>query len=149
MLAWTGSRRRTANESERTLRDLNRTWGRYYNTTILPARPKSPRDKAKVEVGVQVAERWLLARIRNETFTNLADLNRRLFELTEIINTRPMRAYNASRRELFERLDKPALGPLPAEPFQASSWKEVRLDIDYDIEFDHHLYSSKIPSRIA
>jgi len=116
--------------------------GRYYNTTILPARPKSPRDKAKVEVGVQIAERWLLARIRNETFTSLADLNRRLFELTEIINTRPMRAYNASRRELFERLDKPALGPLPAEPFQASSWKKVRLNIDYHIEFDHHLYSA-------
>lgn len=116
--------------------------GRYYNTTILPARPKSPRDKAKVEVGVQIAERWLLARIRNETFTSLADLNRRLFELTEIINTRPMRAYNASRRELFERLDKPALGPLPPEPFQASSWKEIRLNIDYHIEFDHHLYSA-------
>ncbi|MEI9937870.1 MAG: IS21 family transposase [Pseudomonadota bacterium] len=116
--------------------------GRYYNTTILPARPKSPRDKAKVEVGVQVAERWLLARIRNETFASLADLNRRLFELTEIINTRPMRTYNASRRELFERLDKPALGPLPTEPFQASSWKAVRLNIDYHIEFDHHLYSA-------
>jgi len=82
--------------------------GRYYNTTILPARPKSPRDKAKVEVGVQIAERWLLARIRNETFASLGDLNRRLFELTEIINTRPMRAYRASRRELFERFDKPA-----------------------------------------
>ena len=116
--------------------------GRYYNTTILPARPMSPRDKAKVEVGVQIAERWLLARIRNETFTSLGDLNRRLFELTEIINTRPMRAYKASRRELFERLDKPALGPLPAEPFQASSWKEVRLNIDYHVDFDHHLYSA-------
>ncbi len=116
--------------------------GRHYNTTILPARPMSPRDKAKVEVGVQIAERWLLARIRNETFTSLGDLNRRLFELTEIINTRPMRAYKASRRELFERLDKPALGPLPAEPFQASSWKEVRLNIDYHVDFDHHLYSA-------
>jgi transposase len=116
--------------------------GRYYNTTILPARPMSPRDKAKVEVGVQIAERWLLARIRNETFASLGDLNRRLFELTEIINTRPMRAYNASRRELFERLDKPALGPLPAEPFQASTWKKVGLNIDYHIEFEHHLYSA-------
>lgn len=116
--------------------------GRYYNTTILPARPMSPRDKAKVEVSVQIAERWLLARIRNETFTSLGDLNRRFFELTEIINTRPMRAYKASRRELFERLDKPALGPLPAEPFQASSCKEVRLNIDYHVDFDHHLYSA-------
>jgi transposase len=115
--------------------------GRHYNTTILPARPKSPRDKAKVEVGVQVAERWLLARIRNETFASLAELNRRLSELTEIINTRTMRAYKASRRELFERLDKPALGPLPAEPFQPSAWKRVALNIDYHVEFEGHLYS--------
>jgi transposase len=76
--------------------------GRHYNTTILPARPMSPRDKAKVEVGVQVAERWLLAGIRNETFASLGELNRRLAELTEIINTRTMRAYKASRRELGE-----------------------------------------------
>jgi transposase len=116
--------------------------GRHYNTTILPARPKSPRDKAKVEVGVQVAERWLLARIRNETFASLGELNRRLAELTEIINTRTMRAYKASRRELFERLDKPALGPLPAEPFQASAWKRVALNIDYHVEFEGHLYSA-------
>ena len=116
--------------------------GRYYNTTILPARPMSPRDKAKVEVGVQVAERWLLARIRNETFATLGELNRRLFELTEIINTRTMRAYKTSRRELFEQLDKPALGPLPAEPFQAAVWKQVRLNVDYHIEFEHHLYSA-------
>jgi transposase len=116
--------------------------GRYHNTTILPARPMSPRDKAKVEVGVQIAERWLLARIRNETFATLGELNRRLFELTEIINTRTMRAYKTSRRELFERLDKPALGPLPAEPFQASVWKQVRLNVDYHIEFEHHLYSA-------
>jgi transposase len=116
--------------------------GRHYNTTILPARPKSPRDKAKVEVGVQVAERWLLARIRNETFASLGELNRRLAELTEIINTRTMRAYKASRRDLFERLDKPALGPLPAEPFQASTWKRVALNIDYHVEFEGHLYSA-------
>lgn len=116
--------------------------GRHYNTTILPARPMSPRDKAKVEVGVQVAERWLLARIRNETFASLGELNRRLAELTEIINTRTMRAYKASRRELFERLDKPALGPLPAEPFQASAWKRVALNIDYHVEFEGHLYSA-------
>lgn len=115
---------------------------RYYNTTILPARPKSPRDKAKVEVGVQIAERWLLARIRNETFTSLGDLNRRLFELTQLINARTMRVYNASRRDLFERLDKPALGPLPAEPFRASTWKKVGLNIDYHVEFEHHFYSA-------
>jgi transposase len=115
---------------------------RFYNTTILPARPKSPRDKAKVEVGVLIAERWLLARIRNETFASLGALNRRLSELTEFLNTRTMRAYQASRRELFERLDKPALGPLPTEPFEPSTWKKVRLNVDYHVEFEHHFYSA-------
>jgi transposase len=115
---------------------------RHYATTILPARPRSPRDKAKVEVGVQIAERWLLARIRNERFTSLGALNARLAELTEDLNGRTMRAYKASRRELFERLDKPALAPLPEQPFEAMEWKKVALNIDYHVEFDHHLYSA-------
>jgi transposase len=115
---------------------------RHYDTTILPARPRSPRDKAKVEVGVQIAERWLLARIRNETFTSLGALNARLAELTGDLNGRTMRTYKASRRELFERLDKPALAQLPAEPFEASTWKRVALNIDYHLAFEHHFYSA-------
>lgn len=116
--------------------------GRYYDTTILPARPKSPRDKAKVEAGVQVAERWLLARIRNETFTSLGALNARLAELTAELNERVMRTYKASRRELFEKLDKPQLAPLPAQPFEAAEWKQVTLNIDYHVTFDGHHYSA-------
>ena len=116
--------------------------GRHYATAILPARPKSPRDKAKVEVGVQIAERWLLARIRNETFDSLGALNARLFELTEVLNNRTMRTYKASRRDLFERLDRPALGPLPEHAFEAATWKKVSLNIDYHVEFDHHFYSA-------
>ena len=116
--------------------------GRHYGTTILPARPKSPRDKAKVEAGVLVAERWLLARIRNETFSSIGALNARLSELTRDLNGRRMKTYNASRRDLFERLDKPALGPLPTTPFEVSTWKEVSLNVDYHFELDHHLYSA-------
>lgn len=115
---------------------------RHYGTTILPARPRSPRDKAKVEAGVLVAERWLLARIRNETFTSLGALNARLAELTADLNARVMRDYQASRRDLFERLDRPALGPLPERAFEVSTWKKVALNIDYHVEFDHHLYSA-------
>jgi len=116
--------------------------GRHYATTILPARPRSPRDKAKVEVGVQIAERWLLARVRNETFESLGALNARLSELTADLNGRTMRTYKASRRELFERLDRPALAPLPDQPFEAATWKKVGLNIDYHVEFDRHLYSA-------
>ena len=116
--------------------------GRYYDTTILPARPKSPRDKAKVEVGVQIAERWMLACIRNETFTSLGALNARLAGLTSALNARTMRTYKASRRELFVRLDKPALLPLPAEAFEVSSWKKVGLNIDYHVALEDHFCSA-------
>jgi transposase len=120
---------------------------RHYETTILPARPKSPRDKAKVEVGVQVAERWLLARIRNETFTSLGALNARLAGLTANLNDRTMRTYKASRRDLFERLDRPELRPLPDSPFEASTWKKVALNVDYHVAFEDHFYSAPYALR--
>jgi transposase len=114
----------------------------HYGTVVLPARPASPRDKAKVEAGVLVAQRWLLARLRNQVFFTLAELNERIGELLEDLNNRRMRLYGASRRELFERLDKPALKPLPPEPFIYAEWKKVRVNIDYHVEVDRHFYSA-------
>src|SRR5881296_12177 len=92
-------------------------FAQHYGTVILPARPAKPRDKAKIEVAVQIVERWILARLRHETFFSLAALNARIAELLADLNARLMRLYRASRRELFERLDQPALRPLPAEAF--------------------------------
>ena len=123
---------------------LQRTYEEFaahYGTAIVPARPARPRDKAKIEVGVQVAERWILARLRHETFFTLAALNARIAELLAALNTRPMRLYRASRRELFERLDQLALGPLPAEPFVYGTWKLARVNIDYHVELEGHYYS--------
>lgn len=117
-------------------------WARHYATTILPARPRKPRDKAKVEVAVQVAQRWILARLRNQTFFSLAELNTRIAELCAELNSRRMRTYNASRRELFERLDRPALRPLPDQPYEYAEWKKVLLNIDYHADFDGHYYSA-------
>jgi transposase len=117
-------------------------FAQHYGTVILPARPAKPRDKAKIEVAVQVVERWILARLRHETFFSLAALNARIAELLADLNARPMRLYRASRRELFERLDQPALRPLPAEPFVYSEWKvRARVSIDYHIELQGHYYS--------
>lgn len=114
----------------------------HYGTTILPARPYKPRDKAKVEVGVRIAQRWILARIRNQVFFSLAELNERIRELIDELNRYVMRGYGASRRDLFERLERPALQPLPDQPFQYAEWKKVQLNIDYHLEFDHHYYSA-------
>ena len=93
---------------------LNRTYldlATHYGTAILPARPRRPRDKAKVEVGVLVVERWILARLRNRRFFSLAELNQAIAELVADLNARPMRRLGVSRRDLFLELDRPALKP--------------------------------------
>jgi transposase len=116
--------------------------GEHYGTAIVPARPGKPRDKAKVEVGVQIAQRWVLARLRNQTFFSLAELNERIFELIEQLNSRIMRVYGKSRKQLFEELDKPAFRPLPERRFVYGQWKiDVGVNIDYHIEIDFHYYS--------
>jgi transposase len=124
---------------------LHRTFeefAQHMGTTILPARPKKPRDKGKVEVAVQVAERWILARLRHERCFTLGALNARIVELRADLNQRRMRQYAASRRELFERLDRPALRPLPPTPFVYGEWKRATLNVDYHVEIDHHYYSA-------
>ena len=129
---------------------LQRTYeefAEHYGTAILPARPARPRDKAKIEVAVQIAERWILARLRHETFFSLGALNARIAELLADLNARRMRLYGASRRELFERLDQPALRPLPAEPFVYGEWIKARVNIDYHVEVHHHYYS--VPYDLA
>ncbi|HXX67569.1 MAG TPA: IS21 family transposase, partial [Polyangiaceae bacterium] len=102
----------------------------HYGTVILPARPAHARDKAKVEAGVRIAQRWILARLRNQTFFSLDELNERIAELVVELNDRKMRVYGASRRELFERLDRPALLPLPEKRFEWGEWKNATVNID-------------------
>jgi transposase len=113
----------------------------HYGTTVLPARPKHPRDKAKVEVAVQVAERWILARLRNEEFTTLEALNERIADLLEELNHRVMRRYGASRRELFEKVEREHLLPLPRERFAYCTFARATVNIDYHVEYDDHWYS--------
>ena len=113
----------------------------HYSTAVLPARPRKPRDKAKVEVAVQIVQRWILARIRNEVFFSLATLNERIGELLDELNDRPMRLYKKSRRELYEVIDRPALKPLPAERFTYAAWTTATVNIDYHVAFDGNLYS--------
>ncbi|MBI4609133.1 MAG: hypothetical protein HY726_09000, partial [Candidatus Rokubacteria bacterium] len=112
-----------------------------YDTLILPARPAKTRDKAKTEDALTIAARWIHARLRHETFLSLTALNARIAEWLHELNDRPMRLYQASRRELFERLDRPALRPLPPEPFVYAEWKSARVNIDYHVEIRRHYYS--------
>jgi transposase len=125
--------------------ELQRTfaeWAEHYGTVIIPARPAHPRDKAKVEVAVQVVERWILARLRHQRFFSLAELNARIAELLADLNARVMRRYGQSRRQLFESLDRPVLKALPAERFSYAEWKRVRVNIDYHVALDRQYYSA-------
>lgn len=128
---------------------LNRTYAEmagHYGTAILAARPRKPKDKAKVEVAVQIAQRWILARLRNQRFFSLAKLNQAIRRLVGELNARPMRRFNASRAELFAEIDRPLLGPLPDEPFVFARWKRCRVAPDYHVEVDGHWYS--VPFRL-
>ena len=128
---------------------VNRTYqdlAAHYGTTIMPTRPRKPRDKAKVEVAVQIAQRWILARLRDRRFFSLAELNVAIRALVDELNARLMRKLGASRREFFETIDRPALMPLPSEPYQYAEWRRARVAPDYHVELHGHFYS--VPSRL-
>jgi transposase len=130
---------------------IQRTYGelaRHYGCAVVPARPGRSRDKAKVEVAVQVAQRWILARLRKETFFSIDALNKRIAELLADMNARPMRRFGgASRRELFERLEREALLPLPSRRFVYSEWSTARVRNDYHVKVADHFYS--VPYTLA
>ena len=124
---------------QRTYADM----ARHFGTAIVPARPYKARDKAKIEVAVQIVQRWILARLRNETFFSLHELNARIAELREELNARPMRKLGgATRRELFERYDRPTLRPLPSDAYELREWDKVRVNLDYHVEVAKHWYSA-------
>jgi transposase len=128
---------------------INRTYAdlaTHYGTAVLPARTRRPRDKAKVEVAVQVVERWILARLRHRRFFSLAELNGAIRELVGDLNDRPMRHLGTSRRVLFERLEREALLRLPGEPYAYAEWRRCRAGLDYHVEVHGHFYS--VPHRL-
>ncbi len=124
--------------------DLNPSYQQlasHYQCAIVPARPYRPKDKAKVEVAVQVVERWIMARLRHQTFFTLAALNQAIGVLLDELNRRPFKKLPGTRLSQFEQLDKPALRALPPQPYQYADIKKARVHIDYHIEYEKHYYS--------
>ena len=113
----------------------------HYGACVIPARARKPKDKAKVEAAVLVAQRWILARLRDRLFTSLSEMNEAIMGCLEILNHRKMRHVNKSRLELYEELEKSVLKPLPTEQYVFADWKKATVNIDYHITFDHHRYS--------
>ena len=124
--------------------DINPTYldlARHYETTVIPARPGKPKDKAKVESSVLIVERWILAALRNHRFFCLAELNRAIADKLVVFNQRPLQKLKVSREHLFETIDKPALAPLPTHRYEYAQWKTATANIDYHVEVDRHYYS--------
>lgn len=113
----------------------------HYRCAVIPTRIRKPRDKAKVESGVLLAERWLLASVRNITFFSLVAANAAIRERLDRLNDKPFQKLEGSRRALFEELEWPAMRPLPAQRYEYADWKKARVNIDYHVEVDRHYYS--------
>jgi transposase len=115
--------------------------GEHYGFAIVPARASKPKDKAKVENAVKCVEMLILAPLRHHTFTSLFEMNLAIRQQLLIFLKNPFQKMKSSRQELYETLDKPALAPLPLEPYQYADWKKARIHIDYHFLFDEHHYS--------
>lgn len=130
---------------------VNRTYAdmlTYYDTTALPARPRKPRDKPKVEAAVRIIERYLLGRLRNRLFYSLVELNTAIGAvLTHLNDDFKIRRLGVTRRALFEEIDKPHLTPLPAEEYVYAEWRVRRANLDYHVDIDGSFYS--VPFRFA
>jgi len=124
--------------------DINPTYNdltQHYGTSIIPARAGKPKDKAKVEAGVLMAIRWILAALRNRTFFSLEELNQAIREKLTILNNRKFQKLETTRAGLFKTIEKPALKPLPPQPYEFADWKKATVNIDYHVEVDRHYYS--------
>jgi transposase len=137
--------RSAVSKPDRAEPEINATYaemGAHYGTAIVPARPRKPRDKAKVEGGVLLAQRWILACLRNRRFFSLEELNAAIWELLERLNTRPFQKLEGCRQSAFETLDRPAMKPLPAQRYEMGAWKlGVGVNVDHHFEYDHRHYS--------
>lgn len=128
--------------------DINPTYyemASHYGTAVLPARVRSPKDKGKVEVAVQIVERWILAALRNRTFFSLHHLNQEIQLLLVKLNEKPFKKLSGSRYSWFHTTEKAALLPLSESRYEIAEWKNAKVNIDYHVELDKHYYS--VPYR--
>jgi transposase len=130
-----------ANRYEPELNRATAEFAHHFGTVILPARPRKPQDKAKAEIGVQVVERWIMARLRHRQFFSIAELDAAIATLLPDLNNRPFKKLPGCRRSAFEQLDVPYLRALPATRFVLAEWKRAGVNIDYHVEYDGHYYS--------
>lgn len=124
--------------------EINRSYGmmaEHYHVGVLPARPYRPKDKAKVEAGVRIAQYYILGRLRHRTFFSLAECNTAITEVLLQLNGRVMRHIGLSRQQMFDTIERPAMQDLPEQDYEYAEWKIARVNIDYHVEANDFLYS--------
>lgn len=114
---------------------------RHYQTAIVPARVRHPKDKPAVETGVKLIQRWILARLRNHTFFSVQEINEAIAPLLEEFNHKVARRLNKSRWELYEILESPYMRPLPTRPYEYRESLQRTVGVDYHVELEGHGYS--------
>lgn len=122
-------------------------FARHYGTSVLPARPRHPQDKAKVESAVQIVERWIMARLRHQRFETVSDVDLAIAPLLAQLNDRLFQKLPGSRRTAFMALDQPALLPLPAQRYEMAGFRTVRVNVDYHVDVEGHRYS--VPNALV
>jgi transposase len=130
-----------ANRYEPRSNDTVLDFARHYGTSILPARPRHPQDKAKAESAVQIVERWIMARLRHQKFANVHEVNQAMAPLLACLNDKPFQKLPGSRASTFAEIDAPALMALPLQRYEMASFKTVKVHIDYHVEVERHRYS--------
>jgi transposase len=130
-----------ANRYEPRSNDTVLDFARHYGTSVLPARPYHPQDKAKAESAVQIVERWIMARLRHQQFTSVGEVNQAIAPLLTRLNEKPFQKLPGSRASTFAEIDAPALLPLPLQPYEIAHFKTVKVHIDYHVEVERHRYS--------
>ena len=117
----------------------------HYGIAAIPAHIRQPRQKFRAEAGVLLAQRWILARLRHTPMFSLEQANRAIAERVRAMNGRPFKKLPGTRQSQFEAIDRPAMRPLPAAPYEYADWKCARVQINYHIEIERHFYSVPYP----
>jgi transposase len=136
-----------ADRYEPTLNEQYQKLAHHYNVAVMPARPYKPKDKAKVENAVLIVERWIMMRLRHQIFHTLAELNLAIRDLMDDLNQREMKQLGINRHDLFHKIDKPALKPLPSQPYIYTDIKRATVAPDYHIQYKKHFYS--VPHQLV
>ena len=116
--------------------------GDHYGSVIIPARIRKPRDKSQVENGVLIAERRILAALRDLRFFHVGEVNRAIAPRLTELNEQPFQKLEGSRNSWFESLERDQLLPLPTTPFELGTWSHAKVNIDYHVAVENHFYSA-------